>query len=122
MGKKACRTRFSGSPFPCIPRTENRGEHHRRRQAMCKGSHIIVVIHVTERMKNAGALQQALSEFGCYIKTRLGLHEASEDFCSANGIIILELIDNKDKVGELTAKLEALEGLTTKTVVFDHEC
>jgi hypothetical protein len=73
-------------------------------------------------MKNAGALQQALSEYGCYIKTRLGLHEASEDFCSANGIIILEMIDSKDKVGELTAKLDAMDGLTVKTVVFDHAC
>ena len=87
---------------------------------MCKGNHIIVAIHVTERMKNAGVLQQSLSEYGCYIKTRLGLHEASEDYCSANGIIILELIDNAEKAKELTAKLDAVEGLTTRTIVFDH--
>jgi hypothetical protein len=87
---------------------------------MCKGNHIIVAIHVTERMKNASVLQQTLSEYGCYIKTRLGLHEASEDFCSANGIIILELIDNEEKAKELTSKLDAFEGLTTRTVVFDH--
>jgi hypothetical protein len=89
---------------------------------MCKGNHIIVAIHVTERMKNAGALQQALSEYGCYIKTRLGLHEASDDFCSANGIIILEMIDNGDKSAELTLKLDAMDGITTRTIVFDHAC
>jgi hypothetical protein len=88
---------------------------------MCKGSHYIVAIHVTERMKNAATLQQHLSEYGCYIKTRLGLHEASDEFCSANGIIILELIDNAEKVGELTGKLDAIDGLTTRTVVFDHD-
>jgi hypothetical protein len=55
-------------------------------------------------------------------KTRLGLHEASEDYCSANGIIILEMIDKSDKARELTAKLDAIDGLTTRTIVFDHAC
>lgn len=83
--------------------------------------HIIMAIHVTDRMQRVGALQQALSEFGCYIKTRLGLHEATADFCSQNGLIILEMLDDKEKMQELKEKVNSIEGLEAKEIIFEHE-
>mgnify|MGYP001396240295 CR=1 FL=1 len=54
--------------------------------------HVIFGVHVTDRMKNAVELQRAFSEFGCQIKTRLGLHEVSASACSPNGLVILEMV------------------------------
>ena len=87
---------------------------------MAKQRHTILAIHVTERLKHAVQVQQALSEHGCYIKTRLGLHETSDSFCSPNGLIILEMLDNDAKVRELQARLAAIEGIETKRIDFDH--
>lgn len=87
---------------------------------MNQDDHIILAVHVTERMKHAGELQKVLSEFGCYIKTRLGLHQADPEHCSANGLIILELLDDERKVGELAAALEAIEGVEVRKIVFGH--
>lgn len=83
--------------------------------------HIIILIHITDRVKNAKMLQEVFTEYGCYIKTRLGLHEASETFCSTNGLIILELLGNEQKAEELENKVNNIEGLEAKKVVFDHK-
>lgn len=43
---------------------------------MAHEKHIILVIHLTDRIKHVDSMQKAFSEYGCYIKTRLGLHNA----------------------------------------------
>jgi ACT domain-containing protein len=88
---------------------------------MSKENHVIVAIHITDRTKLVQDVQNVLTQFGCSIKTRLGLHEASLDYCSANGVIILELIGGESKAQELTEKLNAIYGVETKTVVFGHD-
>ncbi len=82
--------------------------------------HLILAIHVTNRTQHASDLQAVLSDFGCYIKTRLGLHDAEENFCSGNGIIILELLDNLDKMLELKGKVNSIAGVSAKEIVFEH--
>lgn len=82
--------------------------------------HIIMAVHITERTKRVPDVQNYLTEYGCFIKTRLGLHEASKDFCSPNGLIILEMLDDDTKTGELLEKLNAVEGVEAKTIAFDH--
>jgi hypothetical protein len=42
--------------------------------------HLILGIHVTDRVQKAGEVQQLFTEYGCNIKTRLGLHEVAQDF------------------------------------------
>jgi len=88
---------------------------------MNKENHVIVAVHITDRIKLVQDVQNVLTQFGCSIKTRLGLHEASADYCSANGVVILELIGGEAKAKELTDKLDAIYGVETKTVVFDHD-
>jgi hypothetical protein len=83
--------------------------------------HIILAIHVMERMKNVPEMQKYFSDYGCYIKTRLGLHEASDNYCSPNGIIILEMLGDETKADELFSKLNAIDGLEVKKIEFDHE-
>lgn len=88
---------------------------------MIHEKHIILVIHLTDRIKHVDSMQKTFSEYGCYIKTRLGLHDASEEYCSTNGIVILEMLGNDEKASELVSKLENIEGVEVQKVLFDHE-
>lgn len=83
--------------------------------------HIIMGVHITDRTKHVGRVQSLLTEYGCYIKTRLGLHEASKKVCSPNGLIVLELIDDAVMAEEFAGKLSALEGVEVQKMIFDHE-
>lgn len=86
-----------------------------------KEKHIIVAVHITDRIKHVGPLQETFTKYGCLIKTRIGLHEASENFCSPNGIIILELLGNEEKAKEMEADLNKIEGIEIKSIIFDHQ-
>ena len=87
---------------------------------MAKAKHILFGIHITDRMRDAAKVQTLLSEYGCEIRTRLGLHEASEDFCSPSGIVVLEMTGDEARIEALAAKLAALSGLELQRMVFDH--
>lgn len=82
--------------------------------------HVIVGIHLTDRLHSAGEVQKVLSEYGCSIKTRLGLHEAGPDLCSPAGLILLELVGPEADVAALKARLRAVEGLDVQEMVFSH--
>lgn len=82
--------------------------------------HLIAGIHITERVKHASQIQQILTEFGCQIRTRIGLHEADKGLCSPNGLILLELVDDEAKLAELKESLNEIEGVEVQTMVFDH--
>ena len=82
--------------------------------------HIIVGVHVTERVQHAGEVQTILSKYGCSIRTRLGLHEADQGVCSPNGLIVLEMLDDEVVTVEMIVELESIEGVEVKQMVFDH--
>lgn len=82
--------------------------------------HIIVGVHITDRVKHAMDVQNVLTEFGCNIKTRLGLHEVSGDFCSNGGILLLELAGDETRCRELAEKLAAQPGVEVQQMVFGH--
>jgi hypothetical protein len=84
-------------------------------------SQIILGIKVDSRHEDAPNVQRLLTEYGCFIKTRLGLHTASDDrkLCNDDGLILLEFILNAEKeAGELEAKLESLGGVHIRKMVF----
>ena len=83
--------------------------------------HVILGIHIHNRMKKAPAVQALLGEYGCNIRTRLGLHETGDTLCSSAGVILLELVGAADKIAELESKLAGLAGVEVKKMVFDHE-
>ncbi len=61
-------------------------------------AHYIIGVHITDRVKNVPSVQAVLTEFGCFIKTRLGLHDISNDSCSPNGLLIVELLGDKQAI------------------------
>ncbi len=82
-------------------------------------SKIIMGIKLKERMKSASKFQELLSEYGCDIRTRLGLHAASYDDCSPDGLIILEFIDDADEAAaEFEKKASKAANVVIKKMVF----
>lgn len=82
--------------------------------------HLIVGVHITNRVKHAPEVQKVLTEFGCSIKTRLGLHEASATACSPNGLILLEMVGEDQASNRMARKLRAIEGVEVRKMVFAH--
>ncbi len=82
--------------------------------------HIILGVHITDRIHHVDSVQHLLTEYGCSIRTRIGLHEAEEGFCSPNGLIVLEMADDDARAAELMDKLNAVEGVEVKKMTFDH--
>lgn len=85
-----------------------------------KNKHVILGVHVQDRAKEASKVQKLLTEYGCIIKTRLGLHEIDENFCAKGGVLLLEVVGPDKAAGELAAKLDALNGIEVKKMVFKH--
>ncbi|MGH2271980.1 hypothetical protein ACQ9LF_09295 [Anaerohalosphaeraceae bacterium U12dextr] len=82
--------------------------------------HIILGVHITDRVHHVQSVQETLTQYGCSIRTRLGLHEADKGYCSPNGLLILEMTDDLPTAQELASKLNAIEGVEVKTMVFGH--
>ncbi len=76
----------------------------------------ILLILVDGRKKNAVTVQKILTEWGCLIKTRLGIHDGVLDNCSESGLIILELVGEKEKHEELARKVSLLDGVNAKLI------
>lgn len=76
----------------------------------------VMMVLVGKRRDSAVNVQEILTEYGCYIKTRLGLHEASESVCAEEGLILLELLNDKEKQDNLFTALKAVECIDVKMV------
>jgi hypothetical protein len=81
--------------------------------------HLILGVHITDRLIHAVEIQDILTKFGGIIRTRLGLHEV-ESGSSPNGVLILECTGNEAKFDDLAASLDKVEGVEIKKMVFDH--
>ena len=84
---------------------------------MKKSTKTILGVHVAQRTKHTPKVQKILSDYGCSIRTRLGLHEAAENVCSPNGLILLEVVS---KATALAAALAQVPGVTVKKMVFEE--
>ena len=83
-------------------------------------SHVIFGVHVTDRAEHGFGVQKVLSEYGTHIKTRVGLHDVHDNYCSPNGLILVELLGDQKKYGDLAGRLESIDGVEVKRMVFDH--
>lgn len=82
-------------------------------------SKTIMGIQLQQRHETAIGVQNLLTKYGCFIKTRLGVHQASEDACSETGLIILEFMDNSDKeANELEKELNGIKSVVVKKMEF----
>ncbi|HON90493.1 MAG: hypothetical protein KBI32_00115 [Phycisphaerae bacterium] len=88
---------------------------------MNKARHLIIGIHISDRVHNVPGVQNLLTEYGCSIKTRIGLHSVDDKFCSPNGLILLEMAGPEKPTFELIEKLKAIGGVDVQTMIFEHD-
>jgi hypothetical protein len=82
--------------------------------------HLVFGIHVTDRVHKAGEVQQVLTQYGCNIKTRIGLHHVDDNACSPRGLILLEMFGDEAVCQEMAAKLAAIPGVDVQKMRFTH--
>ena len=80
---------------------------------------IVLGIQVTNRVEKIPDVQKILTEYGCNIKTRLGLHEVSKSVCSALGLLLLDTYGDVAEILEMEKKLKKVKGLVVKKMTFE---
>ena len=75
-----------------------------------------MLILVSLRSKQAPLVQKILTDWGCLIKTRLGVHDGVLDECTDAGLVFLELVGKQSQHKELARKLSLLEGVQAKLI------
>jgi hypothetical protein len=83
--------------------------------------HIVLGVHITDRIHHAHKVQDLLTEYGCSIKTRIGLHTVSDNYCSPNGLLLLEMAGDEKPIFEMIDKLNAVEGVDLQQMIFEHD-
>jgi hypothetical protein len=69
-------------------------------------SHLILGIHVPSFAKNSGEIQKVFTEYGCNIRTRLGLHDVANEVCQSHGLILVEFIGGEALADEMIGKIK----------------
>lgn len=64
----------------------------------------IMGILLDNRVEEAAKFQEILTECGCHIRTRIGLHNIGEFKCINNGIIVLEVVSNINEIYDKLSK------------------
>lgn len=88
---------------------------------MTQDKHIILGVHLHDRKKQAQGIQAVFSEYGCNIKTRLGMHEASTAECAINGLIILEMTGEDSRINGMVSALKKFDGVDVQQMTFNHK-
>ncbi|MEN3186924.1 MAG: hypothetical protein ABDK94_07040 [Atribacterota bacterium] len=74
----------------------------------------LLLIKVGDRPKNALKVQGVLTQYGCNVRTRLGLHEfAPECESEDEGIIFLEVMGKEEEITKMREELEKIEKVKT---------
>ena len=76
----------------------------------------VLLILIGDRKQEAGVVQKILTDWGCMIKTRLGIHDGVLDSCSNSGLLVLDIVGEKAKNEEMTRKLNLIKGVKAQLV------
>jgi metal-responsive CopG/Arc/MetJ family transcriptional regulator len=78
----------------------------------------IIGLLIRDRIKEAGRLQQVLTDNAHFIKSRLGFHELNENTCSRTGVIILTLSGEDSEWISFEDQLANIEGVEMQKMSF----
>ncbi|MEI6093061.1 MAG: hypothetical protein WCQ47_05185 [bacterium] len=76
----------------------------------------VLLILINDRKEAAVTVQKILTDWGCTIKTRLGLHDGVLDTCTNSGLLILDIVGEKTKNDEMVRKLNLLKNVKAQLV------
>ncbi|MBO6088039.1 hypothetical protein J6P92_06840 [bacterium] len=64
----------------------------------------VMGILLNNRTEEAVKFQEIITECGCNIRTRIGLHNIGEYKCVNSGIILLEVVNNINEIYDTLSK------------------
>lgn len=76
----------------------------------------VILVKIDHRSSEAVKVQNVLTEYGCNIKVRLGLHEVSKDYCANDGLIVLEVEGSGEELQTIVAKLNSVDYVEAKLI------
>ena len=79
----------------------------------------ILGVNINARTQAVPTVQSLLTEHGCSLRTRLGLHHAADGRCAPGGLLILDPHGAEHDVAHLAAALSAIDGVEVKKMVFE---
>lgn len=71
---------------------------------------------MSTRKETAEKVQKILTAWGCFVKTRLGIHDGVLDNCTDTGLVFLELVGDVEKHEEIERKLNLIKGVDARLV------
>jgi hypothetical protein len=92
-----------------------------RRIPMALDRHVILGVHVRDRVAKAANVQSVFTKHGCIIRSRIGLHPVMGNQCAPGGVILLEVLDDEKEWSALVKDLSALDGVEVQKMLFDHK-
>lgn len=80
---------------------------------------VIMAISQANRVETAVKVQDVLTKYGCYIRVRLGLHDAAGDHCSSSGLILLQLCSDNLPLSDFERDLQMIPSVKVKYMKLD---
>lgn len=84
-----------------------------------ENSTTIVAVLQSNRRETSTAVQQVLTKYGCNIRTRLGLHDVSDNYCADTGLILLQMFGDMDPA-VMERELNGIPGVKMQYMVMDY--
>jgi len=69
----------------------------------------VILVKIDHRSSEATKVQEVLTQYGCNIKVRLGLHEVSKEFCANDGLVVLEVDGKTEDISAMILALNAID-------------
>jgi hypothetical protein len=76
----------------------------------------IMLVLLENRRESSAEVQKALTEMGCFIKTRIGLNDSTPEHCTNAGLIILELMGDHKAKNDLYDRLKVIPQVSVQLV------
>ena len=75
------------------------------------GKGVAIAVRVSNRIDEVPDVQQVFTKYGCSIKSRLGLHEVSDNSCAKDGLIILVCVGQENELKSFVQDLNKIAGV-----------
>lgn len=79
---------------------------------------IILGVKVSGRSQNVGKIQSLLTSYGSVIKTRLGLHDITDDPANPFGLVLLDLEGDANELARFEAQLLMIPDIEIQKMYF----
>ena len=77
----------------------------------------IMAVQIDDRTVDAPRFQEIITNHGCLIKTRLGVHQI--DNCANSGLILLQLCGNDDQITAVGNEINSISNAKAKWMKLD---